>query len=317
MQEYRVELDSYSGPLDLLLFLVRRHEIDLHDIPIAQLTQQYLDHLKLLKEVDVELAGEFLVMAATLLEVKSAMLLPTPVEESGSTNEPEADADPRFELVQQLLAYKRYKDAARHLQQRAERWAQRYPYRPARGDLNQDQDDDEAEHNAVLIEIDLEDANVGDLCQAFATVMETIGRRPALHEVVYDDTPISLHAEDIMDRLKRDEFVTLRDLFVGRTKRSEKIGLFLAVLELVRQSKVRIVVDESQGAIRLQRREEDDQASATDADQPADPKTTDESQRYDWPDEEARLRAQRRAKRRAARAEEKPTEPADTDPVNP
>ena len=94
MHDYRVELDAYSGPLDLLLYLVRRHEIDLHNIPIARLTQQYIEYLKLIQHIDVELASEFLVMAATLLEIKSAMLLPRPVEDADA-QEPKADSRAR------------------------------------------------------------------------------------------------------------------------------------------------------------------------------------------------------------------------------
>ena len=120
---YRVELDAYAGPMDLLLYLVRRHEIDLNDIPIAKLTDQYLRHLKVIETIDVENAGEFLVMAATLLEIKSAMIMPPPEAGEGEDSAAEGDenetsgggasgGDPRYELVQQLLAYKRYKDAA-------------------------------------------------------------------------------------------------------------------------------------------------------------------------------------------------------------
>jgi segregation and condensation protein A len=132
-QDYRVQLDAYAGPLDLLLYLVKRHEIDLNDIPVAELTEQYLNHLKVIQEIDVELAGEFLVMAATLLEVKSQMLVPQVTEdgeEAPATDSIEDPTDPRYELVQQLLAYKRFKDAAIDLEERQREWEARLPPPP-------------------------------------------------------------------------------------------------------------------------------------------------------------------------------------------
>src|SRR5438067_2091191 len=104
--EYTVELDTFRGPLDLLLFLVKRHEVDICDIPIAQVAEQFLDYLNVIKLIDVEWAGEFLVMAATLMEIKSKMLLPRMEEERAE------EEDPRLELVKQLIQYKKYKEAA-------------------------------------------------------------------------------------------------------------------------------------------------------------------------------------------------------------
>jgi len=248
MTDYRVELDSYSGPLDLLMYLVRRHEIDLNNIPIAKLTEQYLEHLKLIQQIDIELVGEFLVMAATLLEIKSAMLLPKGQDING---EPDTSAgltasDPRTELVQQLLAYKRFKDAAGELEQRRHQWSLRYPFLPLRSDHAT------IEESAQPLEFDLEDANVLELCEAYERVLESVGQnRPFLHEIIYDDTPIALHAEDIIDRLNRDGPMSLQDIFVGRANRSEKIGLFLATLELVRQSKILLVQDRHDHQIQL------------------------------------------------------------------
>jgi len=134
MTDYRVELEAYSGPMDLLLYLVRKHEIDLNDIPIAKLTEQYMAHLERLREMDFELAGEFLVMAATLLEIKSQMLTPQPTAEGeqaeGSADNALSSLDPRYELVQQLLAYKRFKDLAGELESRQHEWARRFAHLP-------------------------------------------------------------------------------------------------------------------------------------------------------------------------------------------
>ena len=123
MSEYKVKLDSFAGPLDLLLYLVRKEEVDIYDIPIAHITEQYIQYVEMLKMLDIDLAGEFLVLAATLMEIKSVMLLPRPELEADE----DADSqDPRAELVRQLLEYKKFKDAANLLQDAAEQRQQRF-----------------------------------------------------------------------------------------------------------------------------------------------------------------------------------------------
>jgi len=297
MPEYRVELEAYAGPLDLLLFLVKRHEIDLHDIPVAKLTQQYLAYLEQLERIDINVAGEFLVMAATLLEIKSKMLLPRPEEEEGEDgaglDEAISELDPRYELVQQLLAYKRFKDAAIDLDQRRFEWERRFPATPAK--LPKDKNESEGE--AQRVELDLEDVNIFDLTEAFASILASIGQQRQGHQVVYDDTPISLHAADIVDRLQRDGDMTFARVFAGRT-RGQAIGLFLAMLELTRQRRLRIFQDRICGQIKLQLRPESDTLDVAD-DEAVDWRDPETGQmQYDWPDEEAKAAAERRAERR-------------------
>ena len=123
MADYRVNLDIFAGPLDLLLYLVRKEEVDIYDIPIAGITDQYLHYLELLRELDIDLAGDFLVLAATLMEIKSAMLLPRAEPEQVGQDE---SVDPRAELIRQLLEYKRFKDAANLLDAAAERHQERF-----------------------------------------------------------------------------------------------------------------------------------------------------------------------------------------------
>jgi segregation and condensation protein A len=311
LEDYRVELDAYSGPLDLLLYLVRRHEIDLHDIPIAQLAEQYLKHLEVIKHMDVDLAGQFLVMAATLLEVKSAMLLPRPEVDQTAEGESVESLDPRFELVQQLLDYKRYKDAANALDERRVQWASRFPRTPG----GQPSDNGgQAGEDAAPIEIDLEDVHVLDLCEAFARILESIGQELP-HEVTYDDTPIALHAEDIVDRLQRDGAMTLQAIFVGRQSRSEMIGLFLATLELVRLKRVRVRQENPGAPIQLDLRPPREQGDQ-DVEAPdwRDPQTGEVQ--YEWPSEEAKERAERRAATRAARLAKREFEGGDVDIVD-
>lgn len=223
MTAYKVALDVYNGPLDLLLFLIRREEVDIHDIPIARVTEQFLAYVSLLKEIDPEAAGDFLVLAATLIEIKSRTLLPTPP--------PEADGeelmDPRHELVRQLLAYKTFKDAARDLEDRAVERAQRHVRQPA-------------EPVAQPDEIELDNLEIWDLFAAFNRLLEQTGKRSAVHHVRIDETPIALHAEDILDSLDRAGGQQhFEEIFQGRS-RPEMIGLFLALLELIRRRRVRV-----------------------------------------------------------------------------
>jgi segregation and condensation protein A len=244
--DYRVELDVYNGPLDLLLYLIRRDELDIYDIPIARITDSYMGYVVTLKEMtergglDINLAGEFLVMAATLMEIKSATLLPKAVVEDakgGGRSAADELADPRLELVQKLLDYKRFRDSSTLLEHKQLEHANRFPRFPAKAE---GAGDDEPPP------VDLDEVQVWDLLSAFERLMREVGpRRPRYHEVTYDDTPIDLHAADIEDRLRRDGRVTLRQLIVGRRSRSEMIGVFLALLELIRQKK--IVVQQSDG----------------------------------------------------------------------
>lgn len=306
INDYRVELEAYEGPLDLLLYLVKRHEIDLYDIPIAELTDQYIQHIAAIQEVDIERAGDFLVMAATLLEIKSQMLVPAVAaadDEDDAADEKTMDeADPRYELVQQLLAYKRFKDAAMDLEDQLKDWEARYPLKPARHRGPGDEPQTTAEER----EFDLEDVDVMVLFGAFSRILESIGA-VAEHHVEYDDTPISLHEDDIVDRLTREGVsgsgrgLTMKQIFEGRKSRGEMIGLFLALLELVRQRKVAVQQDQRDpsGEITLNLRDPDEaarDAAANDAEPSWRNAETGEVE-YAWPSEAAREYAQRRAKR--------------------
>jgi segregation and condensation protein A len=236
--DYRVELDVYNGPLDLLLYLIKRDELDIYDIPINKILDSYMSYVNVLKGLkeqdglDINVAGEFLVMAATLMEIKSAMLLPKAPETKASDGSPSAAqelADPRQELVRQLLEYKRLKDSATLLDRQQKEHQSRFPSIPAKMEGAADEPPP----------VDLEEVQVWDLLAAFDRLMREVGtRKPKYHEVIYDDTPIDLHAADIEDRLKREGPLTLRALIVGRKSRSEMIGVFLALLELIREKKI-------------------------------------------------------------------------------
>jgi segregation and condensation protein A len=239
MADYRVNLDMYNGPLDLLLYLIRRDEVDIYDIPITRITTQYLEYVDFLKAVDLDAAGEFMVMAATLMEIKSAMLLPAPEMPEGDAAEA---ADPRLTLVQQLLEYKKFKDVARELDASAAEQAVKYP----RSQADLAALHDELKHQQ---EYDLEGLQIWDLFDAFQRLMKATlaGRRT--HEVIYDDTPIDIYEADVLDRAQHQQPLTFAAVFEGRNNRSELVGLFLALLELIRLKLVRVEQETSLGPI--------------------------------------------------------------------
>src|SRR5438067_428002 len=193
---------------------------------------QYVNMLKELSKeqgLDINVAGDFVVMAATLMEIKSAMLLPRQaVTADGETSAAAELADPRFELVQKLLEYKRFKDSANLLERAQHAHENRFPRYPAKLEGQSDEPPP----------VDLEEVQIWDLLDAFNRLMKEVGGRKKFHEITYDDTPIDLHAADIEDRLAREGKLTLRALIIGRTSRSEMIGVFLALLELIREKKI-------------------------------------------------------------------------------
>jgi segregation and condensation protein A len=212
---YTVALDSFYGPLDLLLYLVKRNEVDILDIPIARLAEQFLDHLRGLQELDVEFAGEFLVMAATLMEIKSRMLLP---DDPGT--EVEETQDPRRELVKQLLEYRKFKDAAAALEERAEQQVTRVA-RLEMPELN------------VPAESRVRSVELWDLVSAFARLMrETQSLQPTT--IAVDDTPQHVYEAQIAERIRKEGRVKFRDTFTPPYNKARLIGIFLAILELIR-----------------------------------------------------------------------------------
>ncbi len=232
MTDYKVALDVYNGPMDLLLFLIRREEIDISNIPIAHITKQYLAYVELLAKLDPETVSEFLVLAATLTEIKSRMLLPRPPAEEGD----DEITDPRLELIHQLLQYKTFKDAARSLEDSADLHGQKHPRSPALPPAAKD-------------EIEIDDLEIWDLFDAFSNLLEQTGKARPVHKVEVDDTPLLLHAEDIVDSIERaGGSQCFNDIFAHRS-RAEMIGLFLALLELIRQHRVRVSQDEPGGPI--------------------------------------------------------------------
>ncbi len=218
--EYQVNLDTFRGPLDLLLYLVKRNEVDICNIPIAQVAEQFLAYLQLLEMIDVERAGDFIVMAATLMEIKSKTLLPRSEE-----NEQEED-DPRSELVRQLIEYKRFKDAAALLDAQAEKQSTRLARQPVGGPVGPDR-----------LQQPLRQVELWDLVSAFGRLMrETLALQP--QQIVVDQTPISVYMDTILQRLTQECRVPFSALFIPPYQRGRLVGIFLAILQLIKDGGV-------------------------------------------------------------------------------
>ena len=218
---FRVNLDAFRGPLDLLLYLVRRHEVDITDIPIALITDQFMDHLEILKQLDVDHVGDFLELASTLIEIKSRSVLPQ------AETEEEAWEDPREELVERLLQYKKYKDVSSMLEERSRQFQQSYPR--VSNDLPSRQLDpaDQPIHEVEL----------WDLVSAFGRIMKS---HNVVHptNVTYDETPIQSYMQRIHQSLVKNGELAWTTVFEPGMHKSTLIGMFLAILELMRYHKI-------------------------------------------------------------------------------
>jgi segregation and condensation protein A len=224
--DYKVELEVFEGPLDLLLYLIRRDEVDVYDIPIETVTTQYMDYLNMMRMLDLNIAGEFIVMAATLMMIKSRMLLP--VDERQDQEDEEEGEDPRWELVRQLVEYKKFKDAAARLQQRE--LVQENVFGPGGEALVAAPD----EPGLVL-----QDVSLFDLLSAFNEVLKNIG--PEEIRVIEAERFTVAEKIDYLLRIVGDgSTVTFASLFRGMPSRTELICTFLAVLELTKLRQITI-----------------------------------------------------------------------------
>ncbi|MGR3319990.1 MAG: segregation and condensation protein A [Candidatus Anammoxibacter sp.] len=225
-ESYKIELANiYSGPLDLLLYLVKKNEIAIHEISISRVTEQYLQYIELLQKLDVNIASEFLVMAATLMHVKSRSLLPP----SEDVENEEDEDDPKFELIQQLLEYKKYKDLAAKLGEKEEEASKKFS-RPKIDFFKEDKND---------IALEIGDVSVWDLLDKFSNLMkETLMDEPSV--IKDEDKPVSRYMDELMDKVDNSPSICFHDLFVDLRTKMAMIGFFLALLELVRMKKLKV-----------------------------------------------------------------------------
>jgi segregation and condensation protein A len=231
--QFRVELEIFRGPLDLLLYLVRKLEVDVSEISFALVTDQYLEHLAVLEQIDVDSVGDFLDVASTLIEIKSRSVLP------GEDEVADELEDPRQELVRRLLEYKQYRDAASMLEERSREWRQRYARLandlPTRGPAPQQQP--------------LQEIELWDLVSAFGRVLKEKHASPGPESIRYDETPIHVYMQRIDERLRREGRMAFTTFFDSAVHKSALVGMFLAVLELVRHQHARAAQPELFGEI--------------------------------------------------------------------
>ena len=232
--QYKVKLEIFEGPLDLLLFLIKKEEVSIYDIPIARITEQYLDYLRVMQELDIGVAGEFLVMAATLIRIKSQMLLPR-----DPTIPDDQIEDPRKELVYQLLEHQKFKAAANMLYQRATIEAGTF----TRADLDADKNNPEISVTAY---------------QLFEVFREVLNRKKAITEIeiAREEQTMAEKILEIKTLLKKSKEVRARQVFESAKSRRECVLIFLAILELVKELAIRLRQSETFGEIVIVEREE-------------------------------------------------------------
>ena len=236
LADYKVDLGYYGGPMDLLLYLVRRHELDICEISLAKVTHDFQQFLGLLDLLDLDLIGDFIVVASILLEIKSREVLPKPEEERHVDDDVIEDSS--SDLIAQLMQYKRYKNASRTLDDRASEWLERYPR------LSDDRPDIKRDGAADRIR----EVELWDLVSALARIV----RLPDVERVTsirMDETPLSVHQERIRNRLATEPRVMFSSFFDGEKLQSRIVGIFQATLELIRHEQYRAEQPEMYGEI--------------------------------------------------------------------
>ena len=226
-EEYKVDLEVFEGPLDLLLYLIRRDELDIYDIPIGRITEQYMKYIEMMRQLNLDVAGEFIVMAATLMVIKSRMLLPVDRRTTEDTGDEEW-VDPRLDLVRQLVEYKKFKDAAGKLAEYELRRMESFDYGGGRPKFEKTQKDKES---AI--------ANLGlfDLLSAFQDVLARLNEMPQ-EELKGSRWSVPDKMDMVLNRVRTDGQLAFSTLFTEKSPRGEVIVTFLALLELLRQHRV-------------------------------------------------------------------------------
>lgn len=228
--DYRIKLRVFEGPLDLLLFLIRKNELDIYDIPIESVTKQYIEVLRSMQQMDLDVAGEFFVMAATLMEIKSRMLLPKG-QHAIDPNADDEEIDPRWELVHQLLQYKKFKEAAAKLDELAR--------------LQQDLMDRHVEQASAAIERPLQSVDRIELWNAFNIVLRRLAEKLVVGEIHDEQVTVADKMEEILQRIETQKTFVFTELFTEKITVRLLVATFLAVLELTRLKRLRVRQDEA------------------------------------------------------------------------
>jgi segregation and condensation protein A len=236
MTSYKVQFEVFEGPLDLLLYLVKKEEVDIYEVNLTRIATQFLEMVEVMRQLDLEVAGEFLVMAATLMYIKSRELLPV---EQQAEAEGEEEEDPRWELIRQLVEYRKFKDAAGRLQAlelEQERVYLRQPVPP----------EPEAAPSRAVGE-----ASLFELLSAVNAVLRRFGEQESPREILEDRWTVSERIEHLRALVQQHRTLRFFELFAASTSRSEVVATFLALLELIRLQQVCAVQDELFGEIEI------------------------------------------------------------------
>ncbi|MBF0608740.1 MAG: segregation/condensation protein A [Candidatus Magnetobacterium sp. LHC-1] len=247
-EAYRIKLAVFEGPLDLLLSLIKKNKIDIYDIPIAFITTQYLQELEVIRELNLDIAGDFLVLAATLIYIKSRMLLPVQEQEAAE------EEDPRLELVQRLIEYQSFKEAAFSLREIEEKWESVFIKEPFTGCKESTPGDDDAEGQEATADYAIVNLNIYDLFEAFRNVFET--KPPSAVHIAKDTLTIDDKIAIIIRRLEdaSGRQIEFNDLFAGEVTRLNIIVTFLALLEMLKGGYIYIYQKMDFGEIWIKKR---------------------------------------------------------------
>jgi segregation and condensation protein A len=237
MADYKVKFEVFEGPLDLLLYLIKKEEVDIYEVNLTSLATQFIEYIETMRLLDLEIAGEFLVMASTLMYIKSRELLP--VEQQVQVEGEEDGDDPRWELIRQLVEYKKFKDAAASLQVLEARQEDVFPRMPGKLEF-------ESEPAAPRA-----DVSIFDLVNAVNSVLKRFTKREDLRDIFEDKWSVSEKIEYLMKTLSERLRVKFSELFEGVTSRSEVVVTFLALLELIRLKQLTAVQSEAFGEIEI------------------------------------------------------------------
>ena len=236
MTDYKVKFEVFEGPLDLLLYLIKKEEVDIYEVNLTQLATQFIEYIEVMRMLDLEIAGEFLVMASTLMYIKSRELLP--IDQQVVTDGEDEGEDPRWELIRQLVEYKKFKDAAAQLQALEIRQENSYPRLPVKPEF---ESESQAKGSASLF----------DLINAVNLVLKRLHQREDLRDIFEDKWTVSEKIDSLLQLLKERDVLKFSELFASATSRSEVVVTFLALLELIRLKQVVVTQSEPFGEIEI------------------------------------------------------------------
>jgi segregation and condensation protein A len=237
MAEYKVKFEVFEGPLDLLLYLIKKEEVDIYEVNLTSLATQFIEYIETMRLLDLEIAGEFLVMASTLMYIKSRELLP--VEQQVQVEGEEDGEDPRWELIRQLVEYKKFKDAAVRLQDLEVRQENIFPRIPGKLEFAPETPAPRAE------------VSIFDLVNAVNSVLKRFNKREDLRDIFEDKWTVSEKIEQLLRLLSERQTLQFSELFEGVTSRSEVVVTFLALLELIRLKQLTAIQSQPFGQIEI------------------------------------------------------------------